>query len=314
MTTQPTQPENNDTQVTVVEESSASNSPATTDAAEVAASTHIQDAQNVQTPALLLPFTGEPAAQSFTAFMEEFRQKEEERQGQPDARPEDAIDRASGTENNEQQTWQAQTASTQEASDQAEAPQSDETQRAPTTPTAPPERPVSPLLRPATRMRMPRQGSGRQREAFVTQQGAASSSTPKNTSNTTPAATKSADAAHRVPEETPAAQVESATPAADATSRVPTAEEVKMEQSETPRPARRYRFDRPAPACHHIETRGGGHKSSLYSTFTQRASRSSPAPGKHPAGAGFKGSEWPGHRIAIIHRDKVCCARSCARA
>jgi len=203
VTTQPTQPENNDTQATVVEESSASNSPATTDAAEVAASTRIQDGQNVQTPALLLPFTGEPAAQSFTAFIEEFRQKEE-RQEQPDARPEDAIDRA------------------------------------PTTPTAPPERPVSPLLRPATRIRMPRQGSGRQRETFVTQRGAAPSSTPK----TTPAATKSVDAARRVPEETPVAEA-----AADATNRVPTVEEVKAEQSETPRPARRYRFDRPAPTA-----------------------------------------------------------------
>jgi uncharacterized LabA/DUF88 family protein len=241
VTTQPTQPENNDAQATVVEESSASNSPSTTDAAEVAASNHIQDAQNVQTPALLLPLTGEPAAQSFTAFIEEFRQKEE-RQGQPDAQPEDDVDRAPAAENNEQQTWQAQNASTQEASDQAEAPQSDEAQRAstPSTPTAPPERPVSPLLRPATRIRMPRQGSGRQREAFVTQRGAAPSSTPKTTSNTTPAATNSADAAHQVSEETPAVEV------ADETNHVPTAEEVKTEQSETPRPARRYRFDRPA--------------------------------------------------------------------
>src|SRR5580700_113856 len=66
VTTQPTQPENNDSQVTVVEESSAPNSPSSAGATEIPAS--------IQDNPIPLFTTGE-AAPSFTALIEEFRQR-----------------------------------------------------------------------------------------------------------------------------------------------------------------------------------------------------------------------------------------------
>ncbi|HLX57931.1 MAG TPA: NYN domain-containing protein [Ktedonobacteraceae bacterium] len=202
MTTQPTQPENNDTQVTVVEESSASHSP-TNDAAEDAAS-----------------------VQPFTSFIEEFRQREE-RLGAvtgtiPSPMP-DVINRVSTTDNNSShaEPLEQPPASTTQDEFQAESAAASTTSE---------ERPVSPLLRPPNRIRMPRHGGGRQRETFVNQ-----------------ATAPAAPAAPTTPEE-PAAQVNpTPTEQANAINRAPT-EGDKEEQAESPRPARRYRFDRPAPA------------------------------------------------------------------
>src|SRR5690348_4207302 len=69
VTTQPTQPEKNDTQVTVVEDSSAPNSPANADATETSASSGTS-----HTPISL--FVPEEPATSFTELIEEFRQRE----------------------------------------------------------------------------------------------------------------------------------------------------------------------------------------------------------------------------------------------
>jgi uncharacterized LabA/DUF88 family protein len=78
------------------------------------------------------------------------------------------------------------------------------------------ERPVSPLLRPASRLRLPRHGSGRHRE----EQTAERASTPE---------------AEGPKEAAREAQIEPAV-----------AEPTPVQ--EQPRPARRYRFDRPAPS------------------------------------------------------------------
>ncbi len=228
VTTQPTQPENNDTQVTVVEDSSAPNSPSNAGVTEIPASIQIQDNP-------ISSFTAEEAAPSFTALIEEFRQREER------MAPQGLINHIPATDHNEQRAAQAQ-----EAPAHVETPEPESSARdsAPTAPTTKPERPVSPLLRPATRMRMPRQGSGRQREAFVTQ-GTAPTAAPAPTSPTKPenTARHASTSAH-----TPA--VGTAEQAVAGTTPDAATQAVKVEQSEPPKPARRYRFDRPAPAAH----------------------------------------------------------------
>lgn len=101
-------------------------------------------------------------------------------------------------------------------------------------PSAPKEAAVSPLLRPAARLRMPRHSGGRVREvAPLTPVRTDSSSTPAPV-ETPPVG---ADASH------PAASVE--TPPA-----APTGEPAASTPAEeTPRPPRRYRFDRPSTAA-----------------------------------------------------------------
>lgn len=232
MTIQPTQPENNDTQETVVEQSFAPFSPTTSDASDFAAPAQGQD---TPTP----PFGGEEEVQPFTAFIEEFRQKEELLSPFAGALPSpqaptdtsDTLDTSDTSDNKPADTLHQIDTAQDHA--KAQAPES-------TGQTTAAERPVSPLLRPATRGRIPRQGSTRQREAFVTQASA-------------PAPTKPEDTSNRM-SETPvvpapvAAPVDMATstPLEDVVNQAP-AEEVKGEESESPRPARRYRFDRPAP-------------------------------------------------------------------
>ncbi len=228
MTTQPTQPENNDTQVTVVEDLSAHNSPTNAGVTEIPAAIQIQDTPNSA-------FTAEDAAPSFTALIEEFRQREER------MAPQGLINHVPATGHNEQPVAQAETAPAQESFAHMETQelQSGARDTAPAAPTAKPERPVSPLLRPATRIRIPRQGGGRQRETFVTQGTVPSAPT---------SLTKPEDTTHQASTsaQTPAAQGETSVQAVAETNR-DTATQV--EQSELPKPARRYRFDRPAPAA-----------------------------------------------------------------
>ena len=234
MTTQPTQPENNDTQVTVVEDSSVHNSPTNAGVTEIPASIQIQDNPKSE-------FTAEDAAPSFTALIEEFRQREER------MAPQGLINHVPATDHNEQSAAQAETAPAQEGFTHMETPepQSGARDTTPAAPTTKPERPVSPLLRPATRIRIPRQGGGRQRETFVTQGTVPSAPTPL---------TKPEDMTHQASTsaqppvaqgESPASVVETAVQAAADTTRDTTAQ---VAQSESPKPARRYRFDRPAPA------------------------------------------------------------------
>jgi uncharacterized LabA/DUF88 family protein len=97
------------------------------------------------------------------------------------------------------------------------------------------ERPVSPLLRPATRARMPRHGA-RHREEANRQEA-----TPKE-----PPAAEASPAAE-APVETPA-QAETAAEVAPA-EQTTQAAQVTTETEQVPaRPPRRYRFDRPAPS------------------------------------------------------------------
>jgi uncharacterized LabA/DUF88 family protein len=110
------------------------------------------------------------------------------------------------------------------------------------------ERPVSPLLRPATRGRMPRHGGGRHREDVAATANKSASRADKTQASgreegeaepASPiaASTASTEAAPST-ESTPAGEV----PAAS----MPQAELASTE--EQPKPARRYRFDRPVPA------------------------------------------------------------------
>src|ERR1700730_15706682 len=138
VTTQPTQPENNDTQVTVVGDSSAHNSPTNAGVTEIPASMQIQDTPKSE-------LTAEDAAPSFTALIEEFRQREER------MAPQGLINHVPATDHNEQSAAQAETAPAQEGFTHMETPepQSGARDTTPAAPTTKPERPVSPLLRPA---------------------------------------------------------------------------------------------------------------------------------------------------------------------
>ena len=104
--------------------------------------------------------------------------------------------------------------------DETLTPMQESVTQAPPTPT-PVERPVSPLLRPATRLRLPRHGLHRQHDETV-QPAAATQATQQQTDETPP------DQA--VPSVQPVASTEAGT---------------EPGQS---RPARRYRFDRPSNA------------------------------------------------------------------
>ena len=113
-----------------------------------------------------------------------------------------------------------------------------------TVPVAPQERPVSPLLRPARHIRLPRHQGGRQRDA-------ASSSLDRKVQQAPNQVGESTQAGQTVPfvqdTQSLAAEVqspkeESATPPTDL-QQEPQVEPAPVE--EQPKPARRYRFDRP---------------------------------------------------------------------
>src|SRR5581483_9918267 len=198
------------TQTTVAQDSYDPNSPSTNRVAEIPAP---EQSQDTSTPL----FATEEVVQPFTAFIEEFRQKEERLVAQ------DAQSVASPQADAQPESVVAQESPAPTPAN-AETSEAGATDSVPAAPPAKPERPVSPLLRPATRMRMPRQGSGRQRETFVTQATAA-----------TPAPTKPEDTTQPAATETPVAQVETPAPAletAEDRKADVTAEEVKVEQSE----------------------------------------------------------------------------------
>ncbi len=138
-----------------------------------------------------------------------------------------------------------QVASSEQAITEPEVPAAPAIQ----TPSTPPaERPVSPLLRPARHLRLPRHG-GRQRDAAAS---AANAQVPQSSSP----AGKTVEVSQASPaqnlESVPTATPNTAAPAespvlspTDETSAVPQAELAPLK--EQPKPARRYRFDRPAP-------------------------------------------------------------------
>ena len=204
MTTQPTQPEKNDTQVTVVEDSPApASSSQATDASSISHSSE-GDAMNRDhtdaSPRIEVegpwrpqgsPLLEEPAPPSFTALIEEFRQREErmaglhtpegaatDRQG-AEAREGEGETPLVGTRFIASETQEADGARTdgQEADttarflthgrdEKVESAESNSTKSGAVQNTKP-HRLVPPPLRQATRGRMPRQGSGRGRETFV---------------------------------------------------------------------------------------------------------------------------------------------------
>src|SRR5579859_4143383 len=234
VTTQQTQPENNDTHVTVVEDSSAPNASSNASAAEIPASP--QDNSNSL-------FAPEAPAPSFTALIEEFRQRED-RMASQNAEPADVpatdMQKVGNQEASVERADAMKRVPTGDEGEQAEGAKSGTTQNA-----SKPHRLVPPPLRPATRIRVPRQGGGRQRETFVTQ---ASSATASSASAPL-ASTAKENTEHQAAAGTPvSSSSEEAEEAAISIATTPeaTAQEAQAEQ---PKPARRYRFDRREPAA-----------------------------------------------------------------
>ena len=255
MTTQPVHSENDDTHMSVVEESSAVSPPTSSTIGDTvplippAQETPGQGTQEqsyetatLTTPAreevTIAPEASTPdveAVQPFTAFIEEFRQREERmqailRETQNEAfaprAPETSGENGANGEIPFASDLQEGATTVTPGEPVAHEQQSEKDASPLNTPAMPAERPVSPLLRPSTRTRGPRH-SGRHREDATTlaarAKAPASVSTEDTTANTTPSTTGESvvsEQANTAPSENPVEQ---------------------------PRPARRYRFDRPAP-------------------------------------------------------------------
>ncbi|MBX5456345.1 MAG: NYN domain-containing protein [Thermogemmatispora sp.] len=116
--------------------------------------------------------------------------------------------------------------------------QTSQTSQAPAAPEKPAERPPSPLLRPATRIRLPRYG--RLREPFV-EERLPSESEKSTEEESQPAAAASTQAGG---EPAPASSGPGTGESGSAETTAPASEEGPVT-----RPARRYRFDRPATAA-----------------------------------------------------------------
>ncbi|HEX6478442.1 MAG TPA: NYN domain-containing protein [Ktedonobacteraceae bacterium] len=308
MTTDTNQPENNDVQVSVVEQSHDLDTSATSSSPEVAAAaeeqvaqTHTQSPGNFQveqqegdgpvlngdsqdnhdttatdtddsadaaltagisesapiTPAaqivaeemLTFAYPDEGALRNvdivrpFTDFIAEFRQAEEGSGSPPleqtvEGFPSFPLDAEQSPEQSTELL-----ASTEEHVPADLAPKEEE-QVTPEVqkPAAHKERPVSPLLRPATRVRMPRHGGGRHREdpASAAKETTTEAHKAQSGRQEGEAAHGSQSAASTEPVMT------GETPVASTLQAEPAPAEVSTE--EQPKPARRYRFDRPIPA------------------------------------------------------------------
>jgi uncharacterized LabA/DUF88 family protein len=253
VTTQNIEPENSDINETVVEQSHASETSTTSSEAEVAVPANEQDTQTqeieIQTSEQQIE---EEQLRSFTDYIEEFRQKEvhygsllEEPQEEPftalipgenqggsefapswantpfgestllEGAPftvEDVTDQS-----NTQIAMPLEGNGVEEPEEQAPLPEQ-ELPAAGGEAASPSERPVSPLLRPSPRVRLPRQGSSRQREEFVGE-------------------------GQRQQEQ----HVETAIVPSLSVEETSKTEAAPVE--EKPRPERRYRFDRRTPAA-----------------------------------------------------------------
>ncbi|HEX9133098.1 MAG TPA: NYN domain-containing protein [Ktedonobacteraceae bacterium] len=271
MTTQNIEPENSDVNETVVQQSSASETPATSAFAETEVATPAYE-QVTQTPEKQVD---EESVRPFTDYIEEFRQKEvrfdsllEEPQVEPfsslisgeeqggsqftpgwantpfgestllegasfaveDVEARAGAQNAVSVESNgnvvEKPSEPAmlpepgQVAAQQQESPAAEAGAASLT-----------EHPVSPLLRPASRIRLPRQGSSRHREEPVRGEQAPQKPEGETTISTSSSVEDTSQTEGAPGESTKPAPVET-TPVV-----------------EQPRPERRYRFDRRTPAA-----------------------------------------------------------------
>jgi hypothetical protein len=154
-------------------------------------------------------FVAEEEVRPFTDFIEEFRQAEARFNSSLQAYQEETSptleDVAAETAYPQEEPLASAPAVETEAEPESQVTGESAEQKTADAPTS--ERPVSPLLRPATRLRLPRHGGGRHREEVVTDKPAVPEAPPEEA-------------------------------------------EVKAEPTapEPPRPARRYRFDRPAAA------------------------------------------------------------------
>jgi uncharacterized LabA/DUF88 family protein len=154
-------------------------------------------------------FVAEEEVRPFTDFIEEFRQAEARFNSSLQAYQEETSptleDVAAETAYPQEEPLASAPAVEAEAEPESQVTGESAEQKTADAPTS--ERPVSPLLRPATRLRLPRHGGGRHREEVVTDKPAVPEAPPEEA-------------------------------------------EVKAEPTapEPPRPARRYRFDRPAAA------------------------------------------------------------------
>jgi uncharacterized LabA/DUF88 family protein len=279
VTTQNIEPENSDINETVVQQSSASETPATPAFAEAQVATPANE-QILQTQAIETQTSekqvDEESIRPFTDYIEEFRQTEvrfgsllEEPQVEPfsslisnegqggsqftpawantpfgestllEGTPfavEDMQTHASTQivaldESNSNAKEKASEPSVLPEEERVSSPE----QGSPASGAevaSPTELPVSPLLRPASRLRLPRQGSSRHREQSVEEEGAQQKLDVETTIPTTSSA-KDASQAENVPAET--------TPVI-----------------EQPRPERRYRFDRRVPGQQSKQPTGEG--------------------------------------------------------
>lgn len=263
MTTQNIEPENSDVNETVVQQSSASETPATPALAETLVATPANE-QVLQTPEKQVD---EESIRPFTDYIEEFRQTEV-RFGplleEPQAEPFTSLNSGEGLGGTQFTTGWANTpfgestllegtpfavediqahASTQivvpvesngnaieKASEPLVLPEGEQVSTQEQEPPAsgaevasPTELPVSPLLRPASRARLPRQGGSRNREESIEEEPAQ-----------------------------PQPDVESIMPTSSSIEDTSQAAGIPVETTpviEQPRPERRYRFDRRVPAA-----------------------------------------------------------------
>ncbi|HLL80753.1 MAG TPA: hypothetical protein VKT25_14695, partial [Ktedonobacteraceae bacterium] len=274
MTTEHTQSENNDTQANVAEESSAAQTPSSDREAEsfgreLSSPAHQTSTSDTPTPQDAAPTNAatngeEEPTRTFTAIFEEFRQSEE-RVG--DNAP----------------------AVTTPAQDNAPVEQSQSS--------APVERPVSPLLRPASRLRAPRHG-GRHRDRENANTPAATAESPSEQPGQPGQPGQSeqgyqpslAASETTVPTTTTQAETSSA-PAASVESGAQSDAQAS-EQQEVQKPPRRYRFDRPANKLAQPTAQSTPTATPIASPAVSSATQATPATSRPEYGNGYgNGSE-----------------------
>ncbi|WP_052891199.1 NYN domain-containing protein [Thermogemmatispora carboxidivorans] len=143
-----------------------------------------------------------------------------------------------GQEQSEPASPSAEEHSVKAQEEQQSAPQIPQAAQAPAAPEKPAERPPSPLLRPATRIRLPRYG--RLREPFVEERlpSEGEKSPEEEGQPAAPAGAQAGGEPASAPSGSGTGESGSTTETTPSTS----------EEGQTTRPARRYRFDRPATA------------------------------------------------------------------
>ncbi len=203
MTTQDTQSDYGDVHASSAEQSSVPHAKTHDIGAAQSNNPTILPVNAQETPALTS--SDEKMARPFTEYFEEFRRNE--------TFPAVALAESFGASN---QANPDESAAADASSSPTETRGSEERPQA-----IPVERPVSPLLRPATRIRVPKHGN-RQRQEPVGRDNTTGAEAPSSKSENAPAAERTAAQQTRIDESAPS-----------------------QGQQEAQRPPRRYRFDRP---------------------------------------------------------------------